>query len=219
MRSVIIGGGKIGSYLARQLSRAGHFVTLIEEDPERAQQVVADTKVLVFEGDGTDVAFLRAADVDRADWVVPVTGHDEVNLAAAQLAKTLGAKRVIARLNDPANRATFEALEIPVVGVTGLIAKVLTKEVEIAEIARSDLFAGGRVIVQEIDVPEDFTTRAVVDLSLPQDALLVTVVRGDDVSLARGDTVVQGGDRILAASTIDNAAAVVAAFEVERKGS
>ena len=139
-------------------------------------------------------------------------GGDEVLLARLEDLKARGAG---ARLGG----ATFEALEIPVVGVTGLIAKVLTKEVEIAEIARSDLFAGGRVIVQEIDVPEDFTTRAVVDLSLPQDALLVTVVRGDDVSLARGDTVVQGGDRILAASTIDNAAAVVAAFEVERKGS
>jgi trk system potassium uptake protein TrkA len=214
MRVVIVGGGKIGSYLAGELSRAGHFVAVIEEKPSRARSVVEAVKVLVFEGDGTDPDLLEAADVDRADWLIALTGQDEDNLVATQLGKTLGAKRVMARLNDPANRATFKALEIPVVSVTDLIAQVISKEVKIPDLAMSDLFGGGKVAVQELEIPESFEPCLVSDLSIPRDALLVTVMRGDNVFVVRGTTTVKPGDHVLVASTISAAADVCIALGV-----
>ncbi len=215
MRVVIVGGGKIGSYLARMLSQAGHFVAVVEEKPGRARAIVHAVKVLVFEGDGTDPDLLKAADVDRADWLIAVTGQDEDNLVATQLGKTLGAKRVMARLNDPSNQATFEALEIQVVSVTHLIAQVISKEVKIPDLASSDLFGGGRVAVQELEIPATFEARLVSELDIPPDSLLVTVMRGDDVFIVRGTTKVKPGDHVLVASTISAAADVCIALGVD----
>ncbi len=218
MRVVIIGGGKIGSFLARELSSAGHTVAVIESDTGHARKVVSDAKVLVFEGDGTAPDVLRAADIDRADWALALTGRDEDNLMAAQLASTLGAERVMARLNDPSNRPTFEALEIPVVSVTDLIAQVISKEVEVPDLAASDLFAAGKVAVQELDVPDTFETKRVFELDLPENTLIVTRVRGDDVTLARGNSTIKPGDRVLVASSTSAMADVAQVFEGNGEG-
>jgi trk system potassium uptake protein TrkA len=215
MRAVIIGGGKIGSHLARELSNAGHVVAVIETDPGHARKVVSDAKVLVFEGDGTDPDVLRAADIGRADWALALTGRDEDNLVASQLALAHGAKRVMARLNDPSNRPTFEALGIPVLSVTDLIAQVISKEVAVPGLAASDLFAGGKVAVQEFDVPDSFEERTVANLALPDDALIVTRVRGDEVSVVKGNSVIKPGDRLLLASTTEAMADVARIFGIE----
>ncbi len=215
MRIVIVGGGKIGAYLAGVLAKAGHFVAVVEEKPARARAIVEAVKVLVFEGDGTNPDLLLAADVDRADWLIALTGQDEDNLVATQLGKTLGARRVMARLNDPSNQATFEALEIQVVSVTNLIAQVISKEVKIPDLASSDLFGAGKVAVQELEIPPDFTPRLVSDLDIPSDSLIVTVMRGDDVFIVRGNTRVKPGDHVLVASTISAAADVCIALGVD----
>jgi trk system potassium uptake protein TrkA len=216
MRALIIGGGKVGSYLARRLSKEGHVVALIETNRERARRVVADAKVLVFEGDGTDVELLGAADVDRADWLLAVTGVDEDNLVAAQLGLTLGAKRVLARLNDPINKATFDALGIKAVAVTDLMADVISRELAVPDVARSDLFAGGKVEIFELDVPKDFDRTTISDLGLPVDSVIVTVGHGDSVVVARGATVISGGDRLVVASKVGITSAVYAVFGLER---
>jgi trk system potassium uptake protein TrkA len=217
MRVVIVGGGKIGSYLARELASDGHVVAVIESDPSHARKVVSAAKVLVFEGDGTAPDVLRAADIERADWALALTGRDEDNLVASQLALTLGAKRVMARLNDPSNRPTFEALEIPVVSVTDLIGQVITKEVEVPDLADSDLFAAGKVAVQELEVPESFESRPVLELDLPEDALIVTRVRGDDVTVVHGSSTIKPGDRVLVASSTEAMSDVAKVFDGSEK--
>jgi trk system potassium uptake protein TrkA len=219
MRVVVVGGGKVGVYLARHLAKTGQVVSVIEEKPERARKVTAETKVLVFEGDGTDIELLRAADVHRSDWVLAVTGQDEDNLVAAQLSLTLGAKHVLARMNDPANKATFDALGIQYVAVTDLMVSVISTEVAVPDFQRTDLFAGGKVIVLELDIPNDFEATRVQDLDLPGDAVLVTVVHGDQVSVVRGDTRVRPGDRVIAASLPGNEGAVCAVFGVDRNSA
>jgi trk/ktr system potassium uptake protein len=212
MRILIMGGGKIGSYLARELARDGHVVSVIETDPTHARKVVSDAKVLVFEGDGTDPAMLRAADVDRADWAVALTGKDEDNLVATQLALAHGATRVLARLNDPSNAPTFEALGIPVVGVTDLIGEVISKEVEVPEAPASDLFAGGKVAMQEFDVPESFAPKEIKDLGLPEDAVIVARIRNEQVAIAHGSTTIVPGDRLVVGSTTEHMAEVAQVF-------
>lgn len=204
MRTLIVGGGKVGAYLARRLSKDGHTVSVIEANRDRARRVVADARVLVFEGDGTDVELLKAADVDRADWVLSVTGVDEDNLVSAQLARTLGARRVLARLNDPANRPTFEALGINALAVTDLMVDVISRELAVPDLERADLFVGGKVEVFEIDVPATFPMARVVDLDLPEGSIIVTVGSGDGVQVARGNTVIRPGERIVVASRVES---------------
>lgn len=203
MRVTLIGGGKVGSYLARELHKAGHVVTVIEEVHSHAESLTDESKVLVLEGDGTDIRLLKAADTERADWVVAVTGLDEVNLVACQLALTLGAGQVLARLNNPLNRPTFDALEIPVVAVTDVMATLISREVEVPEFRHITLLGRGEISVYEIDVPEVFDERPVAELRLPKGALLVAVVSGGHVSVPTATTTLHPGDQVTAVSSVD----------------
>ncbi len=201
---LLVGGGKVGSFLTRELLKAGHVVSVIEADETRARNLAEDTRALVFAGDGTDVRLLGDADVDRSDWVLAVSGHDEDNLVACQLALTLGAKRVLARLNDPRNRSTFEALGIPVVAVTDLMAQVISREVEVSDLHRIALMAGGNISLIERMVPDGFPARPLSEIEFPPPSILVTVVRGDDVEVPTASTVLRPGDRVLAVTTLGN---------------
>ena len=204
MRALLIGGGKVGSFLAIELRAAGHVVALIEIVPDRAHDVTNTSDVLVFEGDGTDVDLLKSADVGRADWVLAVTGVDEVNLVACQLALTLGAKRVLARLNDPGNRPTFDALDIPVVAVTDLMASVIRHEVAVPDLSRIALIGDGSLSVCEVEIPAGFPEQPLADLELPRPSLLVALISDGEVSVPGADTLLKPGDRVTAVTTVAN---------------
>lgn len=203
MRVILIGGGKVGSFLARELAGSGHVVTVIEQSHSHASALADNPKILVLEGDGTDVALLESADVHRTDWVLSVTGHDEVNLVACQLALTLGAKRVLARLNNPLNRPTFDALDIPVVAVTDVMANLMSREVSVPELRHITLLGRGEISVYEVNIPEGFDERPVPELRLPKGALLVALVRGDEVRVPTATTFVKPGDQVTAVSHVD----------------
>jgi trk system potassium uptake protein TrkA len=203
VRIVLIGGGKVGSYLARELSRAGHVVAVIEEDPEHAQELADQSNVVVLEGDGTQVSLLEAVDIGRADWLLGVTGLDEVNLVACELALTLGAKNVLARLNNPLNRPTFEALHIPVVAVTDLMATVISREVEVSDLRLIALLGRGRISLYEIDLPPEFVERPLAEVRFPTGSLAVAVVSGHDVVVPTASTVLKPGDEVTVVSSVE----------------
>lgn len=204
MRVVIIGGGKVGGYVARELFTAGHAVAVVEREEHRAQQLGEDTGALVIRGDGTDLEILSEAGVGRSDWVIAVTGQDETNLVACELSSTLGADRSLARLNDPRNRATFAALHIPVVAVTDLIGEVIERELDREQLRRITMFGGGAISVIEVEVPAEATPRAVRDLPLPPDALVITVIDPEGIAaVPGGGTVIRAGDRVVAVTALD----------------
>jgi len=212
MRVTLIGGGKVGSFLARELHEAGHVVSVIEEAHGHAQTLTDESKVLVLEGDGTDVNLLKAADTSRADWVLAVTGLDEVNLVACQLALTLGARQVLARMNNPLNRPTFEALKVPVVAVTDVMATLISREVEIPEFRHVTLLGRGEISVYEIDIPDHFDARPVAEVRLPSESLLVAVVSENEVRVPTATTHLRPGDQVTAVSRVDLEGAVRAAL-------
>lgn len=204
----MVGGGKIGGYVAHQLAGSGHGVTVIEQDSRRAQGLVEPGGIVVIQGDGTSVEILRAARSDRADWLLAVTGQDEVNLVACELASTLGARRVLARLNEPRNRSTFAALGIAVVAVTDLIGEVIEREVETHQPERLALLGGGTISLVEADVPEGVEPRRADQLGLPASAVLVAVSSGAETTIPGADTIIRSGDRVVAVTTLDGEPAV-----------
>ena len=203
MRILIVGGGKVGGYLARQFIAGGHVVTVTEQDRRVAERLAESLDAVVLEGDGTSIDLLKEADVERADWVVAVTGRDEENLVACELAQTLGARRTIARLNDPRNRATFDALGIPVVAVTDLIGEVIEREVDVVELQRLAIIGRGRISLIEVEIPEGVSPQAVADLNLPPQTILVGVARDDRMVVPGAGTVIQPGDRVTAVTAVD----------------
>ena len=132
---IIVGGGKLGYYLAKTLAPGKHQLVLIEEDYNLCKKIVVelcDLGVQVIHGDGTDINFLKDARIQQADIVIAVTGFDENNLVVCQLAKHyFSVPRTIARVNNPKNINVFKQLGVDsVVSSTALIADIIELEVE-----------------------------------------------------------------------------------------
>lgn len=109
MNVLIVGGGKVGGYLAGLLSASGHRVTVIEARLDHEARLRRDLPdVTVVSGDGADPATLEAVGVRSAQIVAAVTGADETNLVITSLARLeFGAPRTVARVNDPRNAWLF----------------------------------------------------------------------------------------------------------------
>lgn len=113
MYVIVVGGGRVGYYLARDLIERGEEVTLIEKDATRADWLSSQLGSIVMRGDGDEMSFLRTTGMERADVVLAVTGDDEDNLIALQLAKRyFQVKHTIARVNNPANVQVFTSLGV-----------------------------------------------------------------------------------------------------------
>ena len=209
MYVVIVGGGKIGRYIAKDLESKGHEVTVIERHPGRCEQLVAETSVLVIEGDAGDVRYLEQAHLDRADAFVATTHEDDDNLVSCQLAKIeFGVKRAISRVNTPKNVEIFERLGIEAVSSTRLISELLENEFSVGELIHLYSLKGGRVSLVEVRIPDADQpgapkARRVMDLSLPYEAVLVALFRGNETVIPRGETQIQPGDEVVALTTRD----------------
>src|SRR5215467_3169077 len=113
MYAIVIGGGRVGYFLSRDLLERGGEVTLVENDSARAEWLESQLGSIVMFGDGDEMAFLSTTGIERADAVLAVTGDDARNLVALQLAKRhFNVPLAIARVNNPANVEIFKALGI-----------------------------------------------------------------------------------------------------------
>ena len=131
MYAIVIGGGKVGYYLSRDLLERGDEVTLVEKDGTRADWLESQLGSIVMRGDGDEMAFLRSTGIERADAVLAVTGDDEDNLVALQLAKKeFNVPLTIARVNNPANVDIFKTLGVDeAVSATEVLLNALERTV------------------------------------------------------------------------------------------
>ncbi len=113
MYLIVIGGGKVGYFLSRDLLERGDEVTLVEKDGTRADWLEGQLGSIVMKGDGDEMGFLSSTGIERADAVLAVTGDDEDNLIALQLAKRhFNVPLTVARVNNPANVEIFKTLGV-----------------------------------------------------------------------------------------------------------
>lgn len=204
MRVVIVGCGKVGGYLARELRQAGRAVIAIDKNEERVLSVTEETGALALVGDGTDLSLLKEVELRPNDFLLAVTGVDEENLVACQLARVaFGTERVLARLNDPRNRPTFDALAIPVVAVTDLMVQVISREVDVTDLGRVALIGRGEVSVVEVELPADYAVRTTRQLVLPPSSVLVAIERPGEVVVPGADTELRPADRVLAVTLVN----------------
>jgi trk system potassium uptake protein TrkA len=128
---IVIGGGTVGYYLSRDLIDRGEEVTLVEKDGARAEWLESQLGSIVMRGDGDELSFLATTGIERADAVLAVTGDDEDNLIALQLAKQrFNVKRTIARVNNPANVSIFKMLGIDeAISATEVLLSVLEPKI------------------------------------------------------------------------------------------
>ncbi|MFO7960056.1 MAG: TrkA family potassium uptake protein [Nitriliruptoraceae bacterium] len=205
MYLVILGGGRIGRYIARDMFQKGHEVTVIERKASRCEQLVVETDVLVIEGDACDVRYQEQAHTDRADAFVATTHEDDDNLVACQLAKIeFGVRRAISRVNTPKNVEIFAKLGIEPVSSTRLISELLENEFSVGELIHLTSLKGGRVQLVELRVPDGAPARhrrPISELDLPAESIVVAIFRGNETVIPQGSTNLLPGDEVVALTT------------------
>ena len=201
MYIIVIGAGKVGWNLARELLDKGHEVTVIENNRNRYATVEQELEHNIQYGDASELWILERAGISRADLVVAVTGDDEDNMLICQVAKEKYlVDRIIARVNNPRNRPHFELLGIkPYVSATDLILRLLEHEVpEYGLVHLLDL-PEERLEIIELVVAEDSPAagQRVQDMAMPEGALVISVLRDGSGFVPKADTVVEAGDEVL----------------------
>jgi len=205
MYIIIVGGGKVGYYLAKTLAPEKHRLVLIEEENDMCQKIaeeLSDLGITLIHGDGTSVDDLKEAEIESADILIAVTGHDQNNLVACQLAKNyFGIPRTIARVNNPKNINVFQALGVDsVVSSTQYIADIIEHEVDWAGINRMLSQKVGNLRIQEFPVGGHSSAagKQVMDLALPSGIILVSLIRDKEAVVPNGQTRILAGDSIVA---------------------
>lgn len=208
MYVIIIGGGKVGYFLAKRLSQDKHTVVLIEKDKELCAKLAENSDFVVVYGDACEPIILEESKIDRADVVAAVTGNDEDNLVICQIAKEkFKVNRTVARVNNPDNEHTFSELGVDVpIDATSILAKIIEEEVSFADFVNLISFKKGKLAVVRVDLPEDspVINKNLQEITLPEDSVLVSIIRGDDVIVPKGNTILLPQDNIIALTKIEN---------------
>ncbi len=201
---IVVGGGKVGYYLTRELLTSGHEVVLLEKDPRRAAQIADEIGSVVLTRDGCEGKHLAAAGANRAAIVAAVTGDDEDNLVVCQMAKHhFAVPRTIARVNSPKNEALFRKLGVDeVINPTRMALGAIEQDIPVHDLLHLAQLSTGDLELVEAQIEDDSPAagRAARDLVLPEGCLLFAVIRGNVAQAVRPDTTLQAGDKLVALS-------------------
>lgn len=201
MRICIVGGGKVGYYLAKTFLEHGHTPVLIEDDPKMCQKVADSLDMTVVCGDGTFAEVQESAGIKDCSAMVAVTGRDEQNLVICQLAKKVfNVQRTVARVNNPKNAVVLKALGVDIaVSATDNLTHMIEREVETAAIQQLLSLASGTASLTEIQVPEGFAHagKTLAELVIPKDAVVISITRNGELIIPRGNTQILVADKVM----------------------
>jgi trk/ktr system potassium uptake protein len=201
MYIVVVGGGTVGYYLTRELLAAGHEVVMIEKDPARARNIADELGSIVIPNDGCEGRYQEEAGMGRADVVAAVTGDDEDNLVACQVAKMrFNVPRAIARVNNPKHEVLFRQLAIDdTVSPTRAILAVIEHDIPIHDLLHLAELEGGEVQIVEaqLDTESPVVGREVRELELPEGSLVAVLIRDERAIAVRPETRLLNGDKLL----------------------
>ena len=195
---VILGGGLIGQFVARELASQMR-IKLIESRADRSRQIADQlANVLVIQGDGTDYDLLAVEGLADMDAFIAVTGNDEVNIISTLVAKHLEVPRAIALVNN------VDYMPItPAIGLDSVLSKQLLTVNAVQRYVRHQRIASiASLPGLDVEAVEyiahggsKITQKPLISIRLPRDSIIGAVVHGDSVIIPRGDTRIQSGDK------------------------
>src|SRR3954469_3213867 len=199
---LVIGGGKVGYYLAKELIESGHEVVLMEKDRARADQIADEIGSIVVPHDGCEGKYLGQAGANRADIVAAVTGDDEDNLVICQMAKHhFDVPRTIARVNNPKNEDLFKHPGVDeLISPTRMVLGSIEQDIPVHELLHLAALGEGEleIIEAHLQAGSPAVGRAPKDLTIPDGCSLFAVIRGGVATPLRTDTVLREGDKVIA---------------------
>lgn len=201
MYIIVVGGGKVGFYLAKELVESDHEVLVIEKDGRKCEQIAEELGDIVLKGDGCEVSTLETAGMARADMVLAVTGDDEDNLVVCQVARhRFHVAQMMARINNPKNEVVFKKLGIQnTVSATAVIMSQIEQELPTHPfISLITLHSGLKLVEVRIPPQAIVAGKALKDILLPPDTMISLVIDpGGMPRIPSGDTILHGEDAVV----------------------
>ena len=216
---MIIGAGEVGFNTAMMLSHEGHDVVLIEQQEALVERATEQLDALVVHGNGASPRLLAEAGIDRSELLVAASSSDEANIIACLAAKAQGVPRTVARIHNPNYYDPKEPFAQEMLGIDFVIhtEQMAAEEIKDALLVPGainvDTFADDTIEVAEVVLHEGSPAvgRALKDVRLPPESLVVGVVRHGEALVPRGDTVLERRDHVLLISGRQRIAEVVGA--------
>ena len=209
MNVIIVGAGKVGSYLTSKLSDEGHNILVIEKNKDVLERLLVSNDVMGILGDGRDLAVLDEANVDECDAFIAMTFNDDVNLISSMIAKKKGAKSTIVRLRDP-RYIKYDEFMRKTMGVDRLVnpeyyaAKEIQRTLKYTYAVNVENFLDSKVILIELEVDENskLANKSLMDLNaegLLGNTIIVIGEKDDQVVIPNGNHILEVGEKIYVA--------------------
>lgn len=209
MNVIIVGAGKVGSYLTSKLSDEGHNILVIEKNKDVLERLLASNDVMGILGDGRDLAILDEANVDECDAFIAMTFNDDVNLISSMIAKKKGAKSTIVRLRDP-RYIKYDEFMRKTMGVDRLVnpeyyaAKEIQRTLKYTYAVNVENFLDSKVILIELEIDENskLANKSLMDLNaegLLGNTIIVIGEKDDQVVIPNGNHILEVGEKIYVA--------------------
>ena len=216
MYIVIVGGGKVGFYLAKELVESNHEVLVIERDPAKCAEIAETLGEIVMRGDGCEAAIQEQAGAGRADMLLAVTGDDEDNLVSCQVGRhVFKVPRTVARINNPKNEHIFRELGIDfTVSATSVVLSQIEQQLPSHPLIPLLTLRRGFEIV-EVKIPSGAAVegRTLRDVLLPHQSLIWGIVDTEGNPKAPTvDTILHAGDEVVAVTLKESEEALRAAL-------
>lgn len=201
---IIVGGGNIGSHLAKMLLAGGHKVKVIDERPAVLEKLPNELpSEVIVAGDGSSPQTLENAGVQKANVLAAVTGSDETNLVVTSLARfEFNVPRVIARVNNPKNAWLFDQeMGVDVaLNQADILARLVAEEMSLGDMMTLLKLRKGEysLIEEKVHPLSPSANRNLKEISLPADSVVVAVIRKNQLLIPHGDTILLPADEVLA---------------------
>ena len=203
MKIVIVGAGEVGESIASGLCDT-HDVTVVDLCEDRVDELNYSMDVLAITGDGTAVETLEEADIAATDMFLAATDDDETNIVACSTSKAISEAFTVARIKDSKYLRTWRrndrAFGIDFMVPTNVLAaEAITRVATLPTARDADFFASGTVQMAEFDVCDrsPIAGGTVEEADRYDSLTFAAVLRNGDVELARGDTQIEVGDRVV----------------------
>ncbi len=224
MKILVIGAGQVGTTIIEALGNE-HSITVVDTDAARLSALSYRYDVLTMEGNGASRRVLHEAGIVDSDLVIACTSRDEVNIVAGILAERLAPDaRTIVRTQNVEYLEVWQERQLDVDFVVSSeleTANAIARLIGIPAARQTDVFAEGRVLMVEFDVPKGSPIGQTIgqrlrDAAIPPDSKVASIIRGDRMMVARGDETIEPGDRVIVIGSPEAARAWSAIFSQGR---
>ena len=201
---VIVGGGNIGSHLANMLLDGGHTIKVIEERQALLDKLSKELpSEAIVSGDGSSPLTLENAGIQKANVLAAVTGSDETNLVVTSLGRfEFNVPRVIARVNNPKNAWLFsQEMGVDVaLNQADILARLVAEEMSLGDMMTLLKLRKGEfsLIEEKVHPLSPSVNKNIREIDLPDDSVIVAIIRKNQLLIPHGTTVLQPADEVLA---------------------